>query len=101
MSEAVDYARYLVEQGNTVVGIQLVRELLAHIDAGRAAVIEELAEAAEDTINSGDVAEVAAPSGITETGRAACVAARDRLYEDPPGWLRDQADTPDLPASGS
>ena len=146
----VDYARYLVEHGNTVVGISLVRELLEHIDAQdealaaarratlleaadavdpdevvdweevtepagrrhaaeqlaamaeeqtgpllehyRARILTELADRAAEVIQCGDVAEVAAPSGVSESGRGAAIDARDLLQEDPVAWIRAQAE---------
>lgn len=49
------------------------------------------ADEVEGTITAGDVAEVAAPVP-GEQGRAAAVEARDEVYNDPAGWLRDRAD---------
>lgn len=61
------------------------------VDAYRASVIEELADRAAEVIANGDVAEVAAPSGVPEVGRGSAVDARDDLHEDPAGWIRAQA----------
>jgi hypothetical protein len=45
----------------------------------------------EAMIAAGDVADVAAPVE-GESGRAAAVEARDEIYNDPAGWLRERAD---------
>lgn len=61
------------------------------LGAYRARIIREVADHAEDVIHNGDVAEVAAPSGLPEVGRGCAVDARDDLHEDPAGWIRAQA----------
>lgn len=63
----------------------------------------DLGDEAAFIIANGDVAEVAAPSGVPETGRTESVAARDALLEDPVAWLREyrsphaEPPTTDLP----
>lgn len=70
------------------------RETGPLLEKYRARIINEIADRAQDVINCGDVAEVAAPVQ-GESGRAAAVDGRDSLYEDPVAWLRALAgDTP-------
>lgn len=65
----------------------------------RQRLIHEIADHAQDVINNGNVAEIAAPSGVPETGRGSAVDARDDLHEDPVAWLRAYADTAEPPTT--
>lgn len=56
-----------------------------------AAALRVAADLIDGVIAGGDIAECAAPVE-GEQGREACIESRDALYEDPAGWLRNQAD---------
>lgn len=89
---------YVIEADNVEYLVVAVLSLAAGREAQAA--VELAADAMEDVIASGDVAEVAAfvPG---EVGRARAVERRDFLYEDPVDWLRAYAGalTPARPAS--